>query len=192
VQLQFTCAGDAAAGERLVAPLREIGPRLVEDVRTLPFTESGTIHDEPAEPHGYRADNAMLRDLGREQLRSVTELHAEAEVMCVLGLRHLGGALARSPEIPNAVGHRDARYLCSVLSPVEAGTVDTVGAVHRPFFEALTSSAVGRNLSFFFGPADAEQVRSGYDADAYERLARLKSTYDPANMFRFNHNIAPA
>ena len=35
----------------------------------------------------------------------------------------------------------------------------------------------------------AEQLRLVYGADRYRRLAEIKKTYDPLNMFRVNHNI---
>ncbi|MFF4599285.1 BBE domain-containing protein [Amycolatopsis sp. NPDC001319] len=31
-----------------------------------------------------------------------------------------------------------------------------------------------------------------YGPERYRRLAAVKSNYDPANMFRINHNVVPA
>ena len=36
-----------------------------------------------------------------------------------------------------------------------------------------------------------ERVRASYRGN-YDRLARVKATYDPANTFRVNQNIEPA
>jgi FAD/FMN-containing dehydrogenase len=38
----------------------------------------------------------------------------------------------------------------------------------------------------------AEVYRQLYGRERYERLASIKKTYDPANMFRLNHNVIPA
>jgi len=44
-----------------------------------------------------------------------------------------------------------------------------------------------------FMPEDeAQRVQRGAYGPNYDRLARLKARYDPENLFRMNHNIAPA
>ena len=35
-------------------------------------------------------------------------------------------------------------------------------------------------------------TRAAYSEENYRKLVALKDKYDPANVFRFNHNIAPS
>jgi hypothetical protein len=41
-------------------------------------------------------------------------------------------------------------------------------------------------------PEEAADAAAIYGPERYEHLAAVKKTYDPANMFRINHNVAPA
>ena len=44
----------------------------------------------------------------------------------------------------------------------------------------------------FLGNEGSGRVRAAYGDAKFERLAKLKQTYDPENLFRLNQNIPPA
>ncbi|MGP3969180.1 FAD-binding oxidoreductase [Streptomyces sp. 6N223] len=101
--------GDAARGERLVAQLRALGPRLLDTLAEMPYAESGSIHGDPTQPMGFNGDTAMLDDLDEAAAgHLIAHAGPGAPVPCVVEVRRLGGALARPPAVPNAVGHRAA------------------------------------------------------------------------------------
>jgi FAD/FMN-containing dehydrogenase len=191
VRIVYT--GDRAEGERLVEPLRTAGPRLTDQVEELPFSESGSIYRDPVQPHGYYGvHNAMLRDLDAATLAEVVELTGPAAaVPCIMEVRHLGGALSRPPAVPNAVGHRDARYLVRVLSPLPDRNTAGARSVHEKALGVLESLSMGRCLNFVYGLLTTDEVRTGYNPADYDRLAELKRRYDPDNLFRLGHNIPP-
>ena len=134
----------------------------------------------------------MLRDLDDTVLRTMLDLASTGEAT-ILEVRHLGGAMGRPAAVPNAVGLRASRYVLRFVTPLDFVALDKARAVHRDFYDRLGPRAVGRSLNFMYG-ADVtpDQVRDGYDAEDYARLAELKAVYDPANLFRWHHNIPPA
>ncbi|MEV8346551.1 FAD-binding oxidoreductase [Streptomyces niveus] len=189
IRVAFT--GDAAAGERLVAPLRAIGPVITDSLREMPYTESATIHSDPEFPHAYWGDGAMLSGLDAPTLTELLELTGPgAPAMCIVQLNPLGGALAKEPPVPNAVPHRGAAFLIRGLSPLAGPDLGTVRELYGRFFGRLAPVTVGRSLNFVFG--DGARTEGLYDEATAARLAGLKAHYDPANLFRRNYNIRPA
>ncbi|MFI5568998.1 FAD-binding oxidoreductase [Streptomyces sp. NPDC051740] len=172
VHVRIAHLGDPAYGERLVAPLRALGPRLADSVRELPYTESGTIHNDPVAPAAYVGTNSMLSGLDAGAVRTVLELAGpHAPITSIVEVRHLGGALARTPRVPNSVGHRSARFLLAVLDRVTDDTADSFRAAHTRLTDALAPLTTGRNLNFLYGAAATpDQVRLAYEPDDYARL----------------------
>ncbi|RNL84585.1 FAD-binding oxidoreductase [Halostreptopolyspora alba] len=190
-QVQLSHLGPVREGERLVAPLRELGP-VLDTLRELPYTESGTAFEEPERPAAYRSENRLLADLDPAALTELTRMTGPgASVACVVGLRHLGGALARRPRHPNAVGGRDAAYSLSVLSLVDPGAEEAVRAAHREAVALFEDRGVGRSLNFSFGALDADEVREAFAPADHRRLATLRARYDPHGLLRPAHPIPP-
>ncbi|MFK0288003.1 FAD-binding oxidoreductase [Streptomyces sp. NPDC090499] len=193
VHVRIAHCGDSASGADLVAPLRALGPRLLDTVGELPYAKSGLIHSDPPNPMAYVASNVLLREFGADTAGRLLELAGPgAPRTAIVEVRHLGGALSAEPAVPNAVGHRDAAYLVGVLFRVPEGDSPApLEAARDRVLSALEPLTVGRGLNFLYA-ADPGVVRAAYDADAYARLRELKAVHDPGNRFRANLNIPPA
>lgn len=185
-------ADDPGDCERMVAPLRGLGP-VVDTLGKLAYTEAGSIHNDPVAPGAVESDTAMLGDPDDSTVDSILELagpHAPAPH--IVELRHLGGRLAHQPAVPNAVGNRDARFLFTMVSRLGPTDIDRIRPAHAHMMEAIAPwSTGGRFLNFMNGENAAKQVRSAYSAADYQRLTDIKAVYDPQNTFRLNHNIPP-
>lgn len=186
--------GPSDAGADLVAPLRAAGPRLIDTLGELPFTDAGSIYSDPTRPDAYYGTNALVRELPFDAAQSlIARTGPDAPVPCIVEIRHLGGALSRPASVPNAVGHRNAIFAVRVFTPLVAPWSPGIHAVHTRAFDAVAPFTVGRGLNFIYG----ERITTADVADAYEpadygRLRELKRRYDPHNLFRFNLNVPPA
>ena len=176
-QVRIASTGSAEETDRLVAPLRAAVPT-TGTLGELPYAQATTIFNEPADPHPYTGTNAMLRELDPAVAEAALDITGpDAPVMCVLGLRHLGGALARPPAVPDAVAHRDAPYLLQVLSLVD-GT-DVPGRLHGELMDAVAPWTAGRTPNFRFG----EQAATAWPIEVSGR-AELEAELDPKGLFR--------
>jgi hypothetical protein len=79
-------------------------------------------------------------------------------------------AICPTPELL-AADRTWARSLCEALRPLSPGTETYV----NPMTEC-----------------GQDRVRAAYGPAKYERLARIKATYDPRNLFHRNATVAPA
>ena len=169
-------------GDRLVAPLRAAAPVLLDTLKRLPYTDSGSIASDPPNPHPYHGTNATVEVLNDGMLTSILE-HAGpgAPVETVLIIDRLGGELARRK--PAGVGWDSAaEFVVRALSVVEDG-VDPVRRAHAKLFDALAPWSTGRLLPFLYGEHSADELAAAFPAADVARLKRLKAAYDPAGRF---------
>ena len=194
VHLRIAYCGPQAAGEPLVAPLRAAAPPMIDTLAEIPYTAAGTIHNDPAEPVAAYGETALLRELDRGAVEALlAAVGPETDGPTVVELRQLGGALGRPPAIPNAVGHRDAAYTLFSVSEADPARLDAIRASNRALFDAMRPWDHGGVFMNFLAGAHSvgEPVRDAYEPADFQRLRTLKARYDPDNLFRLNHNIAP-
>jgi FAD/FMN-containing dehydrogenase len=185
--------GDVDEGERVVRPLKELGPPAVDLVRPIPYTDFQRLLD-PTAPLGWRWYNAGEHLSGlTDQAIDVLAGHAPhglAALTQIIVFRH-GGAVSRIAEEETAFSNREPSY---ILHPLAAWLEPEDDARHiawlRDLVRAMEPYKTG-GVYLNFSPDEDEHVPDGYGVEKHARLVALKNKYDPGNMFRFNHNIRP-
>jgi FAD/FMN-containing dehydrogenase len=184
-------AGDDAAGERAVAPLRALAEPLADMVQPMPYARLF----EPAEDMEVVEESArslFMDTVDRAAAETIVErLAASTAMMAVAQLRVLGGAMARVPVEATAFAHRQRRIMAGVGAVYQrAEDRPAQEAWADGFAAALRQGDPGVYVNFLSdeGP---ERVREAYPGPTWERLVEVKRRYDPDNLFRLNQNIPP-
>ncbi|MQA12549.1 MAG: FAD-binding protein [Pseudonocardiaceae bacterium] len=195
LHMRLCYLGSPDDGARIIQPLREIATPLLDTVTDIPYTQVGTIHNDPPAPGSYHVNNFQLTHLDHDAVEAILRLVGpESDGAIGIEIRHLGGALAREPRVLNAVARTTAQFQLYSGGVLGIGADEAVYAGHDRVIDTLSPWSSGtRMLNFMAGVAhtDPADVRQAFTAEAYARLVELKTAYDPRNMFRFNHNIPP-
>ncbi len=98
------------------------------------------------------------------------------------------------PETPNAISHRDAAFGMNLGMLVPPGNEEQVDGIQQALIDSLRPWCTGATLPNFLGSGATQprRVRAAYSDTDYKRLVAIKTTHDPRNLFRVNHNIPPA
>ncbi|MET7700923.1 FAD-binding oxidoreductase [Streptomyces sp. NPDC005485] len=188
----LTYAGAEEDLRKLAQPLLAL-PHEVEMLTAVPYADFQTMFDDPPN---------MRNHWSAEYLTGAPD--ELLDVFCALGERlpvptgtqHVlfpqGGAIASGPtEFP--VPYRDAPWAVHPFGIWE-DPADDERCVQwvkdvRAEVQPWSTGAVYLN---FIGNEGRDRVVAGLGAENTRRLAAVKAEYDPDNVFRFNHNIAPA
>jgi hypothetical protein len=188
--------GDIADGERILAPARKFGTPIQDTVGLMTYSERQALLDEPNAIHGIQRywKSGFATDLNDDLIDTIVAAGGSfsSPLSAVLFLR-VHGKATRVPAADTAFGMRQAQWDCSVLSQWEnaaqsAHHTDWTRALWARMEPLISSSAYVNHLA---GDDSQEKVRASYGAN-HGRLAKIKATYDPTNLFRINANIEPA
>jgi FAD/FMN-containing dehydrogenase len=192
LMMEIAWAGDAVGGEAAVAPLRALGPAYLDLVGPKPY--AALFEGAPGGPmlHGVGRTGFAAAD-GVDDAWAGRVLDALAEstaAMTIVGVRPLGGAIARVPHDATAFAHRGHDLMVSTTAMAPAPAVAAVEVWSDRVADALGLG--GDAYANFLGPVGPEHSRRAYPGATWDRLTAVKAAYDPENVFRSNHNVPPA
>jgi FAD/FMN-containing dehydrogenase len=194
VGLALCYAGDPEEGAEVVRPLQEIMAGGVDLVQPMPYTAFQAMVDGFAPKHWLNYHRGMhLSSLPDDVVEPYLEVGRAIHSPMTQGIifRH-GGAVSRVPEDATAAGNRSAPYMGHPIAcwstPEE--TDYEMDWVSR-FSAALAPARTGGTYLNFEPTTTTEDVKAGFGEQKYQRLVALKDEWDPTNLFRSNHNVAP-
>jgi FAD/FMN-containing dehydrogenase len=192
--LALCYAGDMAAGEKAVAPLRALGKPIADVVGPHPFAGWEAAFDPLLTPgarnYWKSHDFARISDAAVEAIIDYAGKLPTPE--CEIFIAHLGGAVNRVAKDATAYPHRDAEFVMNVHTRWrEPGQDAACVQWARDFFNRTAPYATGGVYVNFMPEDETDRTKGAYGAN-YDRLAAIKAKYDPGNLFRMNQNIRPA
>jgi hypothetical protein len=180
-----------AEGERVIAPLRRLGP-IADLVRPMTYCEVQTMLDDvlPSGRRNYWKSSFVptLDDAAIETLIACGQ--AAPSPTSFLVLEPIHGSASRVPPEATAFPHRTAHYSVLILAAwTDPGASEQHIRWARESWEALQPFAAGRVYANYLSEGE-DRVQEAYGTN-YDRLVALKNTYDPTNFWRRNQNIRP-
>jgi FAD/FMN-containing dehydrogenase len=187
-------AGSPSDGERLVAPLKAHGKPVGDVLQRRPYVSQQSLLDA-TQPKGrrYYWKSEYLPGLTDELFQRAIEHAAHIpSPHSALVLFPLGQALGRLPNDHSAVGNRDARVVLNITSAWERAADDAVNIdwARSSWRDMRRFSTGGTYINFLPEDDVGDRIQAAYGAN-FDRLAEIKATWDPENLFRTNKNILP-
>ena len=186
--------GDPSAAEDAVAPLRRLTAGGLDLVQPMPYTAFQAMLDASNPPgwlnyHGGMHLTSLPDDVLDDYLANGRGIGSP---MTAGAIFHHGGAISRVGEDDTAVSDRSAPYMGHPIACWDdPADTDREIAWVEEYKQAFAPVSTGGVYLNFEPETSEENVRAGYRAGKYERLAALKEQWDPENIFSGNHNIAP-
>ncbi|MFL5673939.1 MAG: FAD-binding oxidoreductase [Chloroflexota bacterium] len=194
VYFAWNHSGPAEDAERDTAGLRAAARPLTSSIGSAPYLDVQTSHDL-AFSWGARSfiKSHNANDVRPEALDELVHLVAAAPAGASFSITALGGAIGRVPEDATAFAGRASRFDVSADADWSDAADDDAAIDWCRRASAVVEP--DRTLGAYSnGNADAgpEETRRFYGDAKLVRLAALKRTWDPDNVFHVNPNVEPS
>ena len=186
--------GPQEEAERVLQPLRDVAEVKAELVEVMPFPALNSLFDGAVPKgmqHYWKAD--FITELTDEAIAAHVEHGKKTpHISSSMHLHPINGAAQRVGADETAFGHRDKNF-SPVIAGIWSDPADNEANIKwvKEYYTAIHphSGSDGGYVNFMSNDDD-HRAPANYGAN-YERLAAVKATYDPYNLFHINQNIKP-
>lgn len=191
--LAMAYIGDMQQGEKILAPLRNLGHAIGDAVAPHPYAAWQAAFDPllvaGARNYWKSSDFTELSDVVIDILLAAASTQPQE---CEIFTAQLGGAASRVAGDAMAYPHRSTAYTINIHGRWQTPQEDNrcKGWVRALFteLEAFSTGSVYVN----FVPENGETRKIGPYGANLARLQQIKGQVDPMNLFRSNINILPS
>jgi FAD binding domain/Berberine and berberine like len=187
-------AGSPDEGEKVAAGLRELGTPIADLLGPMPYTMLQGLLDPfygPGARNYFKA--GYLSELSDAVIEQILTFHASRpSPVSEIHVQHLGGAIARVGADDTAFGARDATFVFNLVARWQDAAEDDAAQIGwaRDLYASVEPQMSGGAYVNFISAGD-DRVAEAYPGRTLERLAAVKRTWDPTNLFHLNQNIQP-
>lgn len=186
-------SADHAAGERALEPIRKLARTAQGVVAPMPYVKLQAMFDAGF-PDGrkYYQKSGLVSTLTPRSIETLINVFQTPRLHpLTVQLQGMGGAAHRVKPDATAFFHREALWDMALITGWDdAAKTD----MHIAGMRAVWTQLEPLSSGFYVNSRHEDDQRAFRDnyGDNYPRLVRLKSQYDPMNLFRLNANIVPA
>jgi len=187
-------SGKPEEADKIVAPIKSFGNPIGDVLVHRPYAQLQTLLDA-TQPKGRRyywkseylarIDPALCEKF-IEHASKIPSPHS------ALIFFQLGGALNKLKEEHSPVGNRDARYVLNIAGSWEQAEADRTNIewAREAWTDMKPFSTGGAYINFQTAEEGHDRLEAAL-GKGLQRLAGIKTKWDPENVFRTNRNIKP-
>lgn len=186
-------SGPVEEAESVFAPIRQVKKPMLEMLGPMPVPAMQGMFDAlypPGLQWYWKGD--YVNELTDEAIKlHLNYGEALPSMLSTMHLYPVNGAASRVSNEATAWGYRDATW-AMVIAGVDPDPANKDMIINwaRDYWQDLHPHSAGGSYINFMMEEGEDRVKATY-GDNYPRLAAVKASYDPDNLFRVNQNIRP-
>jgi FAD/FMN-containing dehydrogenase len=195
IALAICYNGPVEDGERAIKRIRDFATPVAGAVGPIPYTALQTMLDAGL-PSGLNVHwrSEFVTTVPDALIDAVVASYEDAtSPLNVILIEQLGGAVGRVARDATAFDHRDSDYNLVIVGRwTDPTTADKHVSWARETSASVKPFTSGRVYVNYIGAGEApDRVRAAFSPEKFAELAKVKTKFDPQNVFRMNQNIPP-